>query len=195
MLIRNLAGLAFLQERAPQTQLVGDFSLNVANELTAEFFFREKLARLVPSYDLNWDQLLGMLRRSDPAISKSSCISTCQCSTWSIACSRPCCRMARTGAIAAGRATARSRSPRPHRREFPLTADTGCRNTVFNATPQSAAEFIPRMQSARLRHFRLEFLRESAEAVALAERSLGCWREWKPAATPGGSCRCSINSA
>ncbi len=48
---------------------------------------------------------------------------------------------------------------------FPLLADTGCRNTVFNAVPQSAAEYIPKMLSAGVRHFRVELLRETAAEV------------------------------
>ena len=49
--------------------------------------------------------------------------------------------------------------------EFPLLADTGCRNTVFNALPQSAAEYLPRMLQLGLRHFRVELLREKAADV------------------------------
>jgi putative protease len=48
----------------------------------------------------------------------------------------------------------------------PLVADVGCRNTVFNAAAQSAAEFIPRMKDMGLRHFRVELLRESGDQVA-----------------------------
>jgi putative protease len=52
-----------------------------------------------------------------------------------------------------------------------VVADTGCRNTVFNAVPQSAAEFLPRMRGLGLRRFRVELLRESAVQVGpLLER-------------------------
>ncbi len=55
--------------------------------------------------------------------------------------------------------------------EFPVVVDAGCRNTVFNAVAQSAAEFLPRMQALRLRHFRVELLRETTEQVGpLLER-------------------------
>jgi putative protease len=54
---------------------------------------------------------------------------------------------------------------------FPVLADTGCRNTVFNAVPQSAAEFLPRMLGLGLRWFRVELLREpAAEVGPLLER-------------------------
>jgi putative protease len=46
--------------------------------------------------------------------------------------------------------------------EFPLVADTGCRNTVYNSVAQSAAELVPRMLAAGLQHLRVELLRETA---------------------------------
>ena len=54
---------------------------------------------------------------------------------------------------------------------FPLVADAGCRNTVFNAVPQSAAEYLPRMLALGIRHFRVDLLREEAREVGpLLER-------------------------
>ncbi|MEY2978752.1 MAG: hypothetical protein RLZZ435_2891, partial [Cyanobacteriota bacterium] len=49
--------------------------------------------------------------------------------------------------------------------EHILQADAGCRNTVFNGTAQSGAEWLPRFQSLGLRHFRIEFLQESPQQV------------------------------
>jgi putative protease len=172
VLIRNLAALAYFQERPAQTALIGDFPLNVANELSADLFFREGMPRLVPSYDLNWDQLAEMLKRSDagrfeivvhqhmPMFHMEHCVFAAMLSNgkdWRD-CGRPCDRHEvalrdRTGA------------------SFPLAADTGCRNTVFNSVAQSAAEFIPRMLARGARHFRVELLRESpAETAALLDR-------------------------
>ena len=48
---------------------------------------------------------------------------------------------------------------------FPVLADTGCRNTVFNSVPQSAAEYLPRMLDLGVRWFRVELLRETAHEV------------------------------
>ena len=189
VLIRNLAALAYFQDRSPQTALVGDFSLNVANELTADLFFREGMCRLVPSYDLNWEQLAAMLKRSDagrfeivvhqhmPMFHMEHCVFAAMLSDgkdWRD-CGRPCDRHEvnlrdRVGA------------------SFPLAADTGCRNTVFNSVAQSAAEFIPRMLAQGVRHFRVELLRETAaEATALLDRysrvvagldsGRGAWRQ------------------
>jgi putative protease len=42
--------------------------------------------------------------------------------------------------------------------EHPLKADVGCRNTLFNAVPQSGAEIAPQLLAAGVRHFRIELL-------------------------------------
>src|SRR5262249_38196364 len=49
---------------------------------------------------------------------------------------------------------------------FPVTPDAGCRNTVYNAVPQSAAEYVSQMLGLGLRRFRVELLRETPEQVA-----------------------------
>jgi putative protease len=52
-----------------------------------------------------------------------------------------------------------------------LIADVGCRNTVYNGTAQSAAEFVPMMRQIGIREFRIELLREShKEALTLLDR-------------------------
>jgi putative protease len=45
--------------------------------------------------------------------------------------------------------------------EHVLTADVGCRNTLFNAVPQSAAEVVPTLLDRGLRDFRVELLEGS----------------------------------
>ena len=166
LLVRNLAGLALFRELAPGTPLVGDFSLNVANELTAALLAEQGLARMVPSYDLNWEQLAAMLRHIDPGLFEvvihqhmpmfhmEHCVFAAFLSSgkdWRD-CGRPCDRH---------RVELRDRVGAA----FPVAADAGCRNTVYNAVPQSAAEFLPRMRALGLRHFRVELLRETAEQV------------------------------
>jgi putative protease len=44
--------------------------------------------------------------------------------------------------------------------EHPLRADVGCRNTLFNAVPQTGARFFTLLEQAGLRHFRVELLEE-----------------------------------
>ena len=166
VLVRNLAALEWFRERSPHTALIGDFSLNVANELTAEVFFQAGLRRLVPSYDLSWEQLVAMLPRTAadrlelvvhqhiPMFHMEHCVFAATLSEgkdWRD-CGRPCDRH---------RVELRDRVGA----EFPLLADTGCRNTVFNAVAQSAAEYLPRMLKLGLRHFRVELLREDRAAT------------------------------
>jgi len=50
--------------------------------------------------------------------------------------------------------------------DHPVEADVGCRNTVFHASAQSAAELVPALQRAGVARFRLELVRESAEETA-----------------------------
>jgi putative protease len=104
VLCRNLPAIEFFRQHAPQTQLVGDFSLNVSNELTADLIRAEGLKRLTPSYDLNWEQLTDLVKRFDPGMWETVISSTFRCSTWSIACSLTRCRRAKTQPTAVARA-------------------------------------------------------------------------------------------
>ena len=168
VLIRTLGGLEYFKHELPTAELIGDFSLNVANDLTADLLVREGCSRLVPSFDLNWDQLAGLLRRYDPLrfepvihqhmpmFHMEHCVFAAFLSKGKDHrdCGRPCDRHKvdlkdRVGA------------------HFPVTPDTGCRNTVFNSVPQSAAEYVGRMRDLGVRTFRIDLLRETAEQVGL----------------------------
>jgi putative protease len=167
VLVRNLGSLAFFKEVLPAAQLVGDFSLNVANELTADLLVGEGLARMVPSYDLNWEQFAALVRAADPLwfepvihqhmpmFHVKHCLYAANLSTGTdhTNCGRPCDRH---------RIELRDRAGA----EFPVHADAGCDNTVFNAVPQSAAEYVGRMLALGLRTFRIDLLREKPEQVA-----------------------------
>src|SRR5882757_5652966 len=59
--------------------------------------------------------------------------------------------------------------------EHPLRADVGCRNTLFNAVPQTGARFFAQLENAGLRDFRIELLEENgadAERVIRAYQAL-----------------------
>lgn len=172
VLCRNLPAIEFFRQHAPHTQLVGDFSLNVSNELTADLMRAQGLLRLTPSYDLNWEQFTDLVKRFDaglwetvvhqhiPMFHMEHCVFAHTLSNGkdSTDCGRPCDRH---------RIELRDRVGS----EFPLLADTGCRNTVFNSVAQSAAEYLPRMLTLGLRHFRVELLRETPDEVGpLLER-------------------------
>ncbi|HEY2828049.1 MAG TPA: DUF3656 domain-containing protein [Pirellulales bacterium] len=163
VLVRNLAALEFF---SGSFQRIGDFSLNVANELTAHLLAVEGCARLTPSYDLNWEQLSSLLHRSHPGLFEvvvhqhmpmfhmEHCVFAAMLSNGKDArdCGRPCDRH---------RVELRDRVGAA----FPLLADTGCRNTVFNSVAQSAAEYIPKMLGQGVRNFRVELLRETAAQI------------------------------
>ena len=172
VLVRNLAGLGFFAAHFPHLPLVADYALNVANEVTAALLAGQGVERMVPSYDLSWPQLSAMLARFPaarfeavihqhmPMFHMEHCVF---CHTLSAGkdyrdCGRPCDRH---------RVDLKDRAGAAH----PLVADVGCRNTVYNAAAQSAAEYVPRMLKAGVRDFRVELLRESAAEVApLLER-------------------------
>ena len=50
-------------------------------------------------------------------------------------------------------------------RSHPVMADVGCRNTVFGAEAQEASAHMDLWRRAGIRHFRLEFVHESAAQV------------------------------
>jgi putative protease len=166
VLVRNLASIGYFQNEAPHAKLVGDFSLNVANELAAELLMGAGLARFVPSYDLNWEQFASMVRRSRPEWYEPTIhmampmfhMEHCVFAAFLSAgkdhrdCGRPCDRHRvelrdRVGSV------------------FPVVADAGCRNTVFNSVAQSAAEYAGRMRELGLSRFRIDLLREAPAQV------------------------------
>lgn len=172
VLVRNLSALSFYQQHFPHLPLLGDYSLNVSNELTATLFVQQGLQRLVPSYDLNWQQLQSLLQRFPaarfesvihqhmPMFHMEHCVFAHTLSNGKDYrdCGRPCDHH---------QVDLRDRVGESH----PLVADVGCRNTLFNAHAQSAAEYLPRMQQLGLRWFRIELLRETAdEATTLLTR-------------------------
>lgn len=172
VLVRNLAGIGYFREHLPRATLIGDFSLNAANELTAALLIESGLERLVPSFDLNWEQLASMVRRSRPVwfepvihqhmpmFHNEFCVFAAFLSKGKdhTDCGRPC---------EVHKVELRDRVGA----SFPVLPDTGCRNTVFNSVPQSAAEYVGRMRELGLHTFRVDLLRESAAQVpALLDR-------------------------
>lgn len=164
ILLRSLTALDYFQ--GSNYQLIGDFSLNVANELTADLLQQSGCHRLVPSYDLNWEQLAALLSRSQsslfevvahhhmPMFHMEHCVFAHVLSEGKDYrdCGRPC---------EAHQVELRDRSGN----SFPLLADTGCRNTLYNNHPQSAIEYLSRLKGKGVRHFRIELLRETSEEI------------------------------
>jgi putative protease len=163
-LIRNYDHLQFFAA----DRRVGDFSLNVANGLAADYFKNQfGLERLTASYDLNIAQLEALLQSAPPAwfeitihqhmpmFHMEDCLFCAFLTTGTdyTNCGRPCDRHA---------VQLRDRVGLEH----PLKADAGCRNTVFNGRAQTGAEYVQRLVALGARHFRIEFVNESAEEAA-----------------------------
>ena len=163
VLVRNLGALAWFRKEAPGMALIGDYSLNVANELTALTLRQAGLSRLTPSYDLNYTQLAAMVRRFAPGLFEvvihqhmplfhmEHCVFAATLSGGKDYhdCGRPCEKH---------QVDLRDRMGVPH----PLIPDAGCRNTVFNGQAQSAASYLARFRGLGVRHYRVELLREDA---------------------------------
>jgi putative protease len=164
ILVRNLAGLRFFAQQ--QIPVVADFSLNAANELTAAYLREQGARRITASYDLNREQLLDLVSAVPPAwlevvihqhmpmFHMEHCVFCAVLSpgTNKTNCGRPC---------DVHQVQLRDRIGMEH----PLTADVACRNTLYNAVPQSAAEAVPVLLAKGVRHFRLELLDDRGEAL------------------------------
>ena len=166
VLIRNLGAIEHFG-KSSALRKIGDFSLNVANPLTAEFFMQHGLERVTISYDLNIEQVLDLLAAAPPEwfeitlhqhmpmFHMEHCVFAAFMSNGkdSTDCGRPCEKH---------RVHLRDRVGMVH----PLRADVGCRNTLFNAVAQTGASYFAQLEAAGLRDFRVELLEESAEETA-----------------------------
>jgi putative protease len=171
-LVRNYDHLEYFTK----DRRVGDYSLNVANRLTAEYLKdRFRLERVTASYDLNFLQLEALLQAAPPEwfevtihqhipmFHMEHCVFCAFLSNGTDYrnCGRPCDKhdlklRDRVGV------------------EHPVKADVGCRNTVFNALAQTGAEYVSRMLALGVRHFRVEFLNESPGQM---EQTIGKYRQ------------------
>ena len=167
LVVRSLGALADLEgvPTGARPFIVGDFSLNATNQLTAALLL-ERVDALVPSYDLDERQLLAfldgghgarlelVLHHPMPLFHTEHCVVAALLSDGRdhTSCGRPCERHVvalrdRVGV------------------ELPVEADVGCRNTVFHARAQSAAAVAARALTLGVRRFRVELVREGAHEV------------------------------
>lgn len=162
VLVRNLGSVCLLRRRRPDLALVGDHSLNVANELAANLLLTGGLVRLTPSYDLNGLELAAMLGRVSPAACEvvlhqhMPLFHTRHCLFAANLSDGPRCGDCGWG-CGSHELGLRDRVGAVH----PVLADGMGRNTVFNAAVQSAAELVPVLRDAGVCHFRVELLQES----------------------------------
>lgn len=164
VLVRNLGAIEHM--RGTGIELVGDFSLNVTNSLTASWFFEKGLQSICPSYDLNGEQLTELVTATDakrfevtihhyiPAFHMEHCVFAAFLSNGSSYrdCGRPCEKH---------RVELRDAKGALH----PLKADAECRNTMFNGVPQSALRLLPVLQKCGVGAFRVEVLFDAPAVV------------------------------
>jgi putative protease len=176
ILVRSNGLLATLSGRTTRN-LIGDFSLNAANSFTANLLLNSGLARLTPTHDLNAAQIASLAETTGseaieaicyghlPVFHTEHCVFCRFLSTGTSFkdCGRPCEKHTVSLRDLTGRA-------------HPLTADIGCRNTVFGAEAQEASAHLRAWRAAGIRHFRIEFAHESnrqvKEVISLFRRAL-----------------------
>jgi putative protease len=146
-----------------KSRLVGDFSLNVANSLTAGWMFGHGLHAVTPSYDLNREELTEMLRHTPadrfevtvhqhiPSFHMEHCVFAAFLSTGTSYrdCGHPCEKF-------------RVELEDERGTRHPLKADAECRNTMFTGAAQSAAALVEPLRELGVAKFRIEGLFESA---------------------------------
>lgn len=172
VLVRNTGALYFyLRHRmenpdADHPQLIGDFSLNIANHKAVDLFLEAGCDLVTPSYDLNIQQMVDLLERSKtsqmeivihqhlPMFHTEHCVYCTFLSegTDFTNCGRPC---------ESHRASLQDRIGMSH----PVRVDEGCRNTVYNAIEQSGAEYLTNFMDLGVSSYRVEFLEETPEQV------------------------------
>lgn len=167
ILVRNLGSLQYFTKTMPFSgRLIGDFSLNVTNHLTADYLLSKGLSSVCASYDLNQTQLFDLAAQCDsaklevtmhqymPSFHMEHCVFAAFLSKGSSFrdCGKPC---------------------EKHRVELidqfenrhQIKPDHECRNTMYNAVSQSAARLYPELQKLGLRFVRLEALNERKDEL------------------------------
>ncbi|WNQ11639.1 U32 family peptidase [Paenibacillus aurantius] len=172
VLVRNTGALYYYMERRANhpeeyhPELIGDFSLNVANHKAVDLFLAAGCSRVTPSYDLNIQQMLDLLGKTDtskleivihqhlPMFHTEHCVYCTFLSegTDYTNCGRPC---------EQHNVSLQDRIGMSH----PVRVDEGCRNTVYNAIEQSGSEYLKNFLELGVTDYRVEFLEETPEKV------------------------------
>lgn len=165
-LVIRSGGLFEALQGRHQHALIGDFSLNAANQITADAYFKLGVDQIAPTHDLNADQIcrlaqdVGGARLEVIAFHHLPVFHTEHCvfcrflsqGTSKLNCGQPCEKY---------RVALRDGQGRVH----PVMADVGCRNTVFGAEAQVATRYLDRMIDSGIVHYRLEFVQETPLVV------------------------------
>ncbi|WP_413587116.1 DUF3656 domain-containing U32 family peptidase [Bdellovibrio sp. HCB274] len=161
ILARNLGAVQYLQSNNYQGQILGDFSLNVTNHLTAQYLLDKGLESVCLGYDLNNLQVSELIQagQSDrfevtayqymPSFHMEHCVFAAFLSKGSSFkdCGKPC-----------------EKHDVKLKDQFgnwhQIKPDQECRNTMYNGTSQSAARYVKEWASHGLGYIRYEALKE-----------------------------------
>jgi len=175
VLVRNAGAFEYFKQKYKDQmpfELVGDFSFNITNHLSAQYFLNKGLSVFSPSYDLNFQQLEELLLSQNddgaglagqaevtihqymPSFHMEHCVFASFLSDGSSIkdCGMPCLHN-NVGIVDNKKIN------------HPVLADQECRNTMFNGVPQSAGSMIPKLLSLGVKHYRIEALTEDADVL------------------------------
>ena len=163
ILARNLGAVEYFKSVNPtDIPLIGDFSLNVTNHLTAEYLLSKGLESVCISYDLNFDQSVALLKASPaqnlevtihqamPSFHMEHCVFAAFLSTGTSYkdCGRPCEKHL---------VQLKDQFGNQHW----IKPDQECRNTMYNAKSQTAVRYLPEWMQQGIGTVRFEALHES----------------------------------
>ncbi len=161
ILARNLGAVQYLQSNNYAGQILGDFSLNVTNHLTAKYLLNKGLSSLCLGYDLNHLQVSQLIQAGQsekfevtayqymPSFHMEHCVFAAFLSkgTSFRDCGKPCEKH---------QVKLKDQFGNWHQ----IKPDQECRNTMYNATSQSAARYIREWADLGLGFVRYEALKE-----------------------------------
>lgn len=163
ILIRNLGALQYFTKiNVFKGKLKGDFSLNVTNSLTAEYLLNKGLDSVCISYDLNFEQTNSLLENTNadklevtihqsmPSFHMEHCVFAAFLSKGKSFkdCGKPCEKHL---------VQLKDQFGNHHW----IKPDHECRNTMYNASAQTALPYLPAWQKSGLGEIRFEALHES----------------------------------
>ncbi len=160
VLIRNLGAIQYFLNYKNKLSLVGDFSLNISNSISSDYFLSKGLNRITPSYDLDEKNLSDLLKASKvdcfeiPIYLHLPEFHTEHCSlAWLLSdgtnknnCGKPCNKH---------KIMLKDYLGNLHY----LTSDVKCRNTIFKYKPKEMK--FDNLKSLGVTHFRIEALDET----------------------------------
>ncbi|MBV2168232.1 MAG: U32 family peptidase [Bdellovibrio sp.] len=166
ILARNLGAVQYLQAHGYQGQILGDFSLNVTNHLTAKYLLEKGLSSLCLGYDLNHVQVNELIQAGPsnhfevtvyqymPSFHMEHCVFAAFLSQGSSYrdCGKPC-----------EKHEVKLKDQFGHWHQ--IKPDQECRNTMFNSTSQSAARYLKEWEGLGLGYIRYEALKERSSEL------------------------------